>query len=557
VNNRQRRLLLDSVLLGIVGALATQVFTVMLKWSQFVFLNGIAGYQPPGLPDEGGVLKEVIGPHGLWLIPLATGLGGLLSGLIVFLFAPEAEGHGTDTAIKSFHREAGWIRFRVPPLKMLASALTIGSGGSAGREGPTALITAGFGSAYATFFRRSEEERRLLVLIGMAAGLSAMFRSPIGAAIFAIEVLYSEIEFEVGALLFAILASVVAFAINGLFVNWAPLFQVPSTYHFAERADYLWFIVLGLVSGAVASLLPPLFYRMRDAFQKIPIRPFLKPAIGGLGVGIIALGLPQVMGGGYGWIQQAIDGELPLKILIALFITKMLAFPLTVSSGGSGGVFAPSLFVGAMLGGALASLSHQPPAPFVVVGMAAVFGGAARVPIATLLMVTEMTGGFELLVPAALAVVLAYIVQDSISQKFKYRSLYESQVALRSDSPAHEVEHLKIALELIRRRDVPAPATLGHLDLIALLRSGIPIDFPGGNQLGIGTILPLSRWIGERLREKHSVDGKLEFEAVALLRGKSIFLPVEKDVVFQTGDRLIAIASVAAWETLKRTGITD
>ncbi len=556
MNKRQRQLIVDSLLLGVVGAAATQAFSFLLKVAQQVFLEGIAGYRPPGIPDDGGVLTQVIGPHGLWLIPLATTLGGLLSGILVYTFAPEAEGHGTDTAVKSFHQEGGRIRFRVPLVKMIASALTIGSGGAAGREGPTALITAGFGSAYATLFRRTEKDRRLLVLVGMAAGLSAMFRSPIGAALFSIEVLYSDMEFEVGALLFAILAAVLAFALNGLLVNWAPLFQVPPSFHFAQKADYLWFIILGVTSGLVASILPSLFYRLRDEFLKLPIPSFAKPALGGLGVGLIALGLPQILGGGYGWIQQAIDGALPFKILIALFLGKLLAFPLTVSSGGSGGVFAPGLFVGAMLGGTLSQLAHQPPAPFVVVGMAAVFGGAARVPIATILMVTEMTGGFELLVPASLAVVIAYLLQDSITQKFRYRSLYESQVAARSDSPAHEIEHLKTALELIRRRQVFTPENLGHVDLVALLRSGIPVDFPNGTQLGLATLKAGSWWIGKPLQPTYSFDGGASVEVVALLRGKNLILPIEKEVLIESGDRLIAIASATVWADQKNYQLT-
>ena len=183
------RLLFDSVLLGIIGGLGAQLFMWMLRLSQHLFLTWLAGYRPPGLPEEGGVLREVIGPHGLWLVPVATTLGGLISGALVYGLAPETEGHGTDTVVKAVHYTGSVLRARVAPVKMLASAITIGSGGSAGREGPIALIAAGFGSVYASLLHRPERERRLLVLAGMAAGLSAIFRSPIGTAIFAVEVL--------------------------------------------------------------------------------------------------------------------------------------------------------------------------------------------------------------------------------------------------------------------------------------------------------------------------------------------------------------------------------
>ncbi|HXH27501.1 MAG TPA: chloride channel protein, partial [Candidatus Polarisedimenticolia bacterium] len=416
---RERRLILDSLMLGVVGALGAQLFTHLLHLCEAIFLRGIAHYRPPGLPDEGGVLKELIGPHGLWLIPLATTLGGLISGLLVYTWAPEAEGHGTDTAVRAFHRTGGFIRARVTPLKMVASAITIGSGGAAGREGPTALISAGIGSIYATLTRRRDEERRLLVLIGMAAGLSAIFRSPIGTALFAIEVLYGNMELEAGALVYTMLASVVAFVLNGLFVGWAPLFRIPAGLGMPEAAAYGWYVALGIASGLLGVLLPLVFYGMRDAFHRLPMPPHLKPALGGLGVGLLALALPQVLGGGYGWIQEAIDGRLAWRLLLVLVFAKMVAFALTVSSGGSGGVFAPSLYVGGMLGGLLAALFHQPPAAFVVVGMASTFGAAARVPIATLLMVTEMTGGYQLLVPAGLAVTLSYSLQGALSKRLR------------------------------------------------------------------------------------------------------------------------------------------
>jgi CIC family chloride channel protein len=269
VKENEPRLLAEAVFLGIVGALAAEAFTWALRFCERVFLIWLAGYQPPGLPEEGGVLRQVIGPHGLWLIPVVTTVGGLLSGLLVYGFAPEAEGHGTDAVVKAFHRTGGFIRARVAPLKLVASALTIGSGGSAGREGPIALVGAGIGSIYATFLgHRRDEERSLLVLMGMAAGLSAIFRSPLGAAFFAIEVLYSRMEFESGALLYTMLASIVAYGINGFFVGWQPLFFVAAGQTVLQPTDYLWFGVLGGASGLVATALPVIFYRVRDALRR-------------------------------------------------------------------------------------------------------------------------------------------------------------------------------------------------------------------------------------------------------------------------------------------------
>jgi CIC family chloride channel protein len=547
----QPRLFLDALLMGVVGALSAQVFMAMLGAAQTVFLVWLAGYQPPGLSDAGNVIQEMIGPHGLWLIPVVTTLGGLISGILVYSLAPEAEGHGTDTAVKAFHRAAGFIRARVAPLKMLTSAITIGSGGAAGREGPTALISAGIGSIYATLTRRSDEERRLLVLIGMAAGLSAIFRSPVGTAFFAIEVLYSEMEFDAGVLLYTLLASIVAYAVNGLFVGWQPLFRVPADLPIPGFADYLWYAVLGCIAGPVATLLPMAFYRIRDAFHAIPIPPHFKPAIGGLGVGLLALVLPQIVGGGYGWIQEAIDGHLVAGLMLALIFGKILALSLTISSGGSGGVFAPSLFVGAMLGGFLAQPFHQPSAAFVVVGMAAVFAGAARVPIATLLMVMEMTGGFEMLVPAALAVTLSYVIQVALSAPLKYRSLYEAQVPGRADSPAHHTEHLETALRLLRERRGATLPMIGHLDLQALLASGIPVDLPGGMQLMIGNLAAQSPFVGQPVPSDLLVDDHDAAEVVAVFREGCTLSP-QPGVKLKAGDQMLIIASPQAQQQLAR-----
>lgn len=544
-NGDKPRLLLDSVILGIVGGLGAQLFMWMLRFAQNVFLVRIAAYHPPGLPEEGGVLRQIIGPHGLWLVPVATTLGGLISGALVYGLAPETEGHGTDTVVKAVHWTGSVLRARVAPVKMLASAITIGSGGSAGREGPIALIAAGFGSVYANFFHRPERERRLLVLTGMAAGLSAIFRSPIGTALFAVEVLYGGMDFEADALIYCMLAAIVAYAVNGWFVGWQSLFRVPAHLYATGLSDYGWYIVLGAASGIVATILPEVFYRVRDGFVALPVPTWTKPAIGGLLLGLLALRLPQVLGGGYGWIQEAIDGRLAVRLLLVLLVAKILALSLTVSSGGSGGVFAPSLFIGAMLGGAFAGIFHQPPAAWVIVGMAAVFGGAARVPIATLLMVAEMTGGYQLLVPAGLAVMLSFLIQVKLSSFFKYSSLYEAQVAGQADSPAHRAENVRIAMRLLDQGKVSLPPQVNHLHLAALLQSGLALDLPDGSQLTVGALRPGSPWVGKKIQSRPLSGLVADSKIVALLRGKSVML-AKPEMVLQPGDRLLLIASAQA-----------
>jgi CIC family chloride channel protein len=545
----QQRLILDTILLGVVGALGAQLFMFLLTYSEKFFMGWLAGYQGPGLPQEGGTLDQVIGAHGLWLVPVATTLGGLVSGILVYALAPEAEGHGTDTAVKAFHQLGGKIRARIPFVKMIASVITIGSGGAAGREGPTALISAGIGSIYGGLENRSAEERRLLTLVGMAAGLSAIFRSPVGTAIFAIEVLYSDMEFDADALLYTLLGSVVAYAVNGLFVGWRPLFHVPPDLTAPHFNDYLWYVALGVTAGGMATLLPNVFYYMRDSFTAFPIPPHFKPALGGLGVGLMALGLPQVLGGGYGWIQKAIDGQMALMVLFVLVFAKMVAFSMTVSSGGSGGVFAPGLYVGAMLGAFWAHLFHQPPAPFVIVGMAAVFAGAARVPVASMLMVTEMTGGYYLLPAAALAVILSYLIQVSLSANFKYKSLYEAQVPGRADSPAHHLQQLEAIIHLLHHRRISVPETISHLDLRDLLASGIALDLPDENRLALGVLKKESPFVGQPLKTAFSEieDGNLEI--IAIFRQGHTLLP-NPDLLLKPEDRILVITREETWKQL-------
>lgn len=541
------RLLLESALLGVAGALSAQLFMWMLHLCDRLFLYRVAGYQPPGL-ETVGTLVQHIGRHGLWLIPAATTLGGLLSGFLVYRFAPEAEGHGTDAAVNAFHRHEGTIRPRVAPIKMVASAITIGSGGAAGREGPIALITATLGSYYARLTHHTEEQRRLLLLAGMAAGLSAIFRSPMGTAVFAIEVLYGDMEFEIGALLYTMCSSAVAYAVNGLFVGFRPLFQFPPITAPVFR-DYASYAVLGLAAGIIGTALPVVFYRVRDLFRKLPVPVWTKPAVGGLGVGILALWLPQVLQGGYGWIQLAINGQMALRVLLLLVFAKIAAFALTVSSGGSGGVFAPSLFIGGMLGGSFGILLHQPPAVFVVVGMAAVFGAAARVPIATMLMVTEMAGGYHLLVPAGMAVMISYLLQGWLSSRLKYRSLYEGQVPTRRDSAAHYREHIQIALSLLGKRNLPLTDQLGHIDLLRLLQSRIRFDLPGKQELTMALVKQDSPIVGKSIATLYELLHQYQFEIIAIMRREHVLLP-HPETRLQASDRLVLITSPHAREPL-------
>ncbi len=487
---KKTRLIIDTIIIGLVGAAAAQIFVYLLKLVGDYSLKLIAGYTPPDVIE---ILKQTnaVQAHHPLLIILVLVIGGLISGILVYSFAPEAEGHGTDTAVRAFHRTGGYIRPIVTPIKIISSAITIGTGGSAGREGPTALFSSGVGSIYANIKKATTDERRLYVLVGMASGLSAIFRAPIGTSIFAISVLYSGVEFESWALVYTLLGSLVAYIATGFTLGWHPIFFVPGNLFVSEPKTYVHLILLGIVCGIIGLILPNIFYYTRDIFHKIKIPPHIKPALGALLVGIIAIKLPQVLGGGYGWIQDAIDGKLAFDLMALLVFGKILAFSFTVSSGGSGGVFAPSLFIGVMTGGMVAGLFHDSVAVFTIIGMAAVFGAAARAPIATVIMVMEMTGGYKILAPTSLVVLLSYLIQVELSRllKVKYNTLYEAQVPDKSYSPVHQIETLRNIIACHTRTISMPIDKIKDREILDLLESGIPIELGNGKMLFFGTLI--------------------------------------------------------------------
>jgi CIC family chloride channel protein len=480
---------------------------------------------------------------------LATTLGGLLSGWLVYRWAPEAEGHGTDAAIGAYHQRGGEVRGRIPVIKALASALTIGSGGVAGREGPTAQIAVGMGTSVARWARLRGQERRSLLLAGMAAGLAAMFRAPLGMAIFAVEILYSGMVFESEALIYTVIAAVTSYAFYGLFAGWDRLFEIPAGLVFEDPVTLPSFALLGILAGVMGALLPSLLYRTRDLFRRLPGPPHLRPALGGLIVGVLAMAAPQILGSGYGWVELAMAEKLSLATILLLLLLKAPAMALTIGSGGSGGVFAPTVTIGAMLGATVGlAVNHlvpaagPPAAAFVVVGMAAVFSGAARTPISTLIMVAEMTGGYDLIVPAMLANILAFLVQRSLTARSRHPTLYESQVESREDSPLHRTVFLRRALDILDTGGVET-SNFRLPRLVNLLRFGEAIPIAEGEaRLVALTVEPESRLSERTVAETL---GKLRgVTAVAVLRGSELLAP-RGDTRFRASDRLLAVTTVA------------
>jgi len=302
------RLILYAPLVGIVAGLGAAAFFYLLNLTQEFALGYVEGYYQPLSGDE-PVNHAMQLPTHWWAVLLVPMLGGLLCGLLVYTLAPEAEGHGTDAMVRAFHQLGGRIRTRVPFVKSIASIITIGTGGSAGREGPIAQIGAGFGSFLAEKVGLGEQERRLLMLSGGAAGIGAIFRAPLGGALFASEVLYGSTALEFGAVIPCFISSITAYAVFAAIYGQGLAFKMPPDLVYQNIGELPFYLVFAVVCAVVGFLYVNIFYGLRNRiFKKLPVPNHLKPAIGGLMLGVLAIWLPQLMSGGYGWIQMAING---------------------------------------------------------------------------------------------------------------------------------------------------------------------------------------------------------------------------------------------------------
>ncbi len=473
----QVRLLGFAALVGIVAGLGGIAFYVATLVAEHYALGVGAGYHPqprPGGEPSFAWLVAAEHPFYPWLLLVIPTLGGLISGILVFRLAPEAEGHGTDAVIAAYHHRQGQIRPRVPLVKIVASAVTLGTGGSGGREGPIAQIGAGFGSLLANLFRLRSADRRVLMAAGMGAGIAAVFRAPLAGTIFAAEVLYRSPEFEPEVIIPAGIASVISYCVFGACTGWEPLFHIPPLA-FSGPLELGPYLLLALFMALLALIYTRSFYGCRRAFGHLPIRRDLRPAIGAFLTGLAGLSLYFLFGRqekvlavlafGYSAIQGAMtrDTEISAVLLLTIALGKILTTSLTIGSGGSGGVFGPSMVIGGCGGGALGVMLHNlwpalvpHPASFVIVGMAGFFAAAAKTPFSTLIIVSEMTGGYSLLLPSLWVCTLAFILSDE-------QSIYSSQVESRSRSPAHQGSYVREVLAGVRVGEFLSPQRISDV----------------------------------------------------------------------------------------------
>jgi CIC family chloride channel protein len=445
---------LIGILIGIGAGLGALALTWLISLiTQFV-LTPLVNYAPPLPGGEGGAAHYTYHIGRLWILPFVTGVAGLIGGFLTWKFAPQTAGIGTNAAIRAFHNSEK-IGFQTSTFKLITSAITIGGGMTSGREGPIAQIGAATGATVANLLRLPARERNIALAAGLGAGIAAIFKAPLAGAIIAAEIFYKE-DFEVEALVPGLVASVIGYTIVGAVTGFQPIFNPPQlATQFAHPFSLILFALLGVGCALLARVLFCVYYRIEKFFKRFPL--WVATTIGGFCTGVIGMVVPSVVGTGYGWAQFAISQDtnlLPPLMLLAAAFAEIVGSSLTLGSGNSGGIFGPCVVTGGMFGGAFGyAVAHlfpsivPHPGTYAIVGMIAFFAAAAKAPISTIIMISEMTGGYGLLGPAMFAVVTAFIISGKLT-------IFPAQVDSRLDSPFHADEFEPIVLRRVKAGDV-------------------------------------------------------------------------------------------------------
>lgn len=412
---------------------------------------------------------DLVRSHPWWWIVLAPAAGGLVVGPLVHFLAREAKGHGVPEVMEAVALRAGVIRPRLVVIKSLASAICIGTGGSVGREGPIVQIGSALGSTIGQLLRVSGRRLRTLVGCGAAAGIAATFNAPIAGALFAVEVILA--DFAVARFSPIVISSVIATVVSRHFLGDHPAFQVPD-YPLVSAWELPIYLVLGLLAALVSLAFIWGLYRLEDAIEALPVSPWILTPLGGLIVGGLGWFHPEVLGVGYEAITDALLGHIGVGLLLTLLALKLLATGVTLGSGGSGGILAPSLFLGATIGGVVGLVAHHflptvtgSPGAYALVGMGAVVAGATHAPLSAILIIFELTSDYRLIVP----LMMCCIISTLVTTRLKRESIYTMKLIRRGVNLAQgrDINVLK-ALKVSEVMDeptveVPADAPLGEL----------------------------------------------------------------------------------------------
>ncbi|MFH1437919.1 MAG: chloride channel protein [Pseudomonadota bacterium] len=390
-----------------------------------------------------------------YCIILVPAAGGLVVGLLVRFFAREAKGHGVPEVMEAVVKKHGIIRPRLVLVKALASAVCIGTGGSVGREGPIVQVGSALGSTIGQVIKIRPDLLKIVVACGAAGGISATFNTPISGVIFAFELLL--FEFKTRSFIPLVIASVFGTIISRIYLGHNPAFIVPS-YTLVSPLELFFYLGLGVIAAFVAIAEVKILYRVEDAFDRLRIPEWIKPVIGGLLIGVIALQFPGIMGIGYHGVGDALTEQLPVMVLLSLAAMKIIALSITIGSGGSGGVFAPTLFIGSMVGGAYGCFIHglfpdmtASYGAYALVGMAAVFAGATRATLTAIIMLFEMTMDYDIILP----LMFSCVVADLITWKLQKETIYTKKIARRGTYIPADMQvnilDVKIAADIMAR----------------------------------------------------------------------------------------------------------
>jgi len=457
-----RVLILLSVFVGLFTALGAIGFVLLIEYSNSLFF---------GLTDQ--ILTTAVGfanwgGYKLWL-PLIPMLGGLLVGPIVYRYATEAKGHGVPEVMNAVARLGGIIRPRVAAAKTIASAICIGSGGSAGREGPIVQIGSAIGSTIGQWFHMSGERVKVLVGCGAAAGISVVFNAPIAGVIFSLEIILG--DFAIKTFAPVILSSVVASVVSRAFLGNHPAFDVPS-YSLVSAWEIPLYVVMGVAIGALAVLFTRTLCRFEELFDNWKISNWTKPAIGGLLLGILAMFYPQVLADGYHTISLTLQGDMGIWLMVILIFGKLLATSLTLGSGNSGGIFAPSLFMGAVAGGSFGVLVNYffpgataTPGAYALVGMAAMVAGTTHAPMTAMLIIYEMTWDYRIILPLMVAVVFSALIAGKLFPHSIYTAkLFKRGIDIRGGRDVNILRSHQVA-EVMDQQFEVIPTSMTLLDI--------------------------------------------------------------------------------------------
>lgn len=414
-------MIIVAIVIGILGGFAAIIIRFMItEISNICF------------PGEGSLLENIISTPWYMILLIPT-IGGLIVGPLIYFFAPEAKGHGVPEVMQAIILKGGRIRPRVAAIKALASAITIGTGGSVGREGPIIQIGSSLGSSVGQFFKVPSKRLKTLVGCGAAAGIAAAFNAPIAGALFAVEIIL--MDFAVAQFSPIVISSVMATVISHSFEGNFAAFQVPK-YAYASPYEFVFYFILGALAGVVSYLFIKVLYFSEDYFDnKLKIPEYFKPVVGGLALGAIALILPHVMGVGYDTINIALQGDMIWKLALALVLMKILATSITLGSGGSGGIFAPSLFMGATLGIFFGYFVHYyfpdisaGPGAYALVAMGGLVAGTTRAPITAIIIVFELTNDYRIILPLMITCIISTILSTRLTRE----SIYTLKLLLRN-----------------------------------------------------------------------------------------------------------------------------